>query len=38
MFLYVRVVLDNLLDQVCEADFEDEMRKGLPEGLDEAYV
>ncbi|KAH8880581.1 hypothetical protein GQ53DRAFT_669656, partial [Thozetella sp. PMI_491] len=37
MFLYAKVVLENLLEQGSEADLEDELDESFPAGLDEAY-
>ena len=36
MFLYARVVVDNLLEQGSEADLEDELNEHFPKGLEEA--
>ncbi|KAF2684142.1 hypothetical protein K458DRAFT_279973, partial [Lentithecium fluviatile CBS 122367] len=38
MFLYTKVVLDNLMDQGSEAELEDELKtENFPDGLDSAY-
>lgn len=37
MFLYAKVVLDNLADQCSDAEIEDEINN-FPNGLDAAYV
>jgi hypothetical protein len=36
MFIYTKVVLDNLLAQGSEAELEDEMQVNFPDGLDAA--
>jgi hypothetical protein len=39
MFLYAKVVLDNLMEQGSEAELEDELTtENFPDGLDSAYV
>ena len=38
MFLYAKVVLDNLMDQGSEAELADELKaENFPDGLDAAY-
>jgi cyanate lyase len=39
MFLFAKIVLDNLCDQISAFDFEYELKaENFPEGLDRAYV
>lgn len=38
MFLYAKVVLENLLEQGSVADLESEINESFPEGLEEASV
>ena len=39
MFLFAKIVLDNLFDQISAFDFEHELKaENFPEGLDKAHV
>lgn len=39
MFLFAKIVLDNLCDQISAFDFEYELKaENFPEGLDKAYI
>lgn len=37
MFMYAKVVLENLYNQTSVEELEDELQKGYPNGLNEAY-